>query len=83
MQTRLSNNLTKFNIIRKEQFGFRTKLSAEYTRYTLTNKILNAFNNKLMARGIFWLRVGSHSVNYDILLSKLLYYGIKGTEKAL
>jgi len=53
MQTRLSNNLTKFNIIRKEQFGFRTKLTTEYARYTLTNKILNAFNNKLMVGGIF------------------------------
>jgi type I site-specific restriction-modification system R (restriction) subunit len=53
MQTRLINNLTTFNIFRKEQFGFRTKLTAEYATYTLTNKILNAFNNKLMVGGIF------------------------------
>jgi hypothetical protein len=59
MQTRSSNNWTKFNIIRKEQYGYRTKLTTEYARYSLTNKILNAFNNKLMVRGIFWLRVGS------------------------
>jgi hypothetical protein len=45
MKTRLLNHLTKFNILTKGQFGFRTKLTTENATYTLTNKILNAFNN--------------------------------------
>jgi hypothetical protein len=40
MQTRLLNHLTKFNILTKEQFGFRTKLSTENTTYPLTTKCL-------------------------------------------
>jgi len=54
IQTRLSNSLTKFHIIRKEKFGFRTKLTTQHARYTLTTKILNAFSNKLMVGGIFY-----------------------------
>jgi hypothetical protein len=53
LDSRIYGSLTKFNVIRKEQFGFRTKLTTEYAIYTLTNKILNAFNNKLMVGGIF------------------------------
>ena len=40
-------------------------------------KILNAFNNKTMDGCIFCdLEKAFDSVNYDILLLKLLYYGI-------
>jgi hypothetical protein len=38
MQTRLLNNLTKCNILAKEQFGFRTKLTTENATYALTKK---------------------------------------------
>jgi hypothetical protein len=53
MKTRLLNHLTKFNILTKEKFGFRTKLTTENATYTFTNKILNAVNNKLMVGDIF------------------------------
>jgi len=67
MKTRLLYH-TKFNILTKEQFGFRTKLTTENATYTLTNKILNAFNNKLMVGGIFCdLEKAYDSVSYILL----------------
>jgi hypothetical protein len=53
MKIRLLNHLTKFDILTKKRFGFRTKRTIENATYTLTNKILNAFNNKLMVGGVF------------------------------
>jgi hypothetical protein len=80
MKTRLLNHLTKLNTLTEEHFGFRIKL----TTYTFTNKTSHAFNNKLMVRGIFCdLKKAFDSVSYDILLFKLIYYGIKGTNRAL
>jgi len=38
MQTRLLNHLTKCNILTKEQFGFRNKLTTENATYVLTTK---------------------------------------------
>jgi hypothetical protein len=38
MQARLLNHLTKCNILTKEQFGFRSKLTAENATYVLTTK---------------------------------------------
>jgi hypothetical protein len=37
-KTRLLNHLTKYNILTKEQFGFRTKLTTENATYALTTK---------------------------------------------
>ena len=47
--------------------------------YTLTKNILTALNNKLLVGGIFCdLQKPFNSVNYDIVLSKMEFYGISG-----
>ena len=68
-----SNNLLVGN-----QIGFRKGVATEDAIFKLTNVILNALHNKAMAGSIFCdLEKAFDSVNHDLLLSKLPYYGIK------
>jgi hypothetical protein len=61
------------------QFGFRKGIATEDVIFKLINETLNALNNKKMAGSIFCdLEKVFYSVNHDILLSKLPYYGING-----
>ena len=84
MQSRLLNHLNKLNILAKEQFGFRPKLTTDNAIFALTNEILNALNNKLIVGGIFCdIEKAFDSVNFEILLAKLQYYGIQGIDNDL
>jgi hypothetical protein len=42
-----------YDILAKEQFGFRPKLSTETASYNLINKVLTAINNKKKVGGFF------------------------------
>jgi len=66
------------------QSGFTKGTGTEDVIFKLTNEILNALNNKTMAGSIFCdLGKAFDSVNHEILLSKLPYYGISGKAKLL
>ena len=76
---RLYYHLTSNNILVKEQFGFRCNNSTEIAIYTLLNNILSHLNNNIIVGGLFCdLQNGFDCANYDILLSKIKFYGISG-----
>jgi hypothetical protein len=63
-----------------EQHGFRRKGSTETAIFDLTNNILQGLNDSKRVGGIFCdLTKAFDSVNHEILLMKLDFYGVRGT----
>jgi hypothetical protein len=84
MYKRLYYHLISNNILAKEQFGFRCNNSTEIAIYTLFNNILLSLNDKIKVGGIFCdLQKAFDCVNYNILLSKMKFYGISGAANTL
>jgi sarcosine oxidase/L-pipecolate oxidase len=78
--TRLLQHFANNNILPKEQFSFKSNSPTDKAIFKLLNEILNALSNKLMISGIFCdLEKAYDSVDHNILLSKLQYYGIMGS----
>jgi hypothetical protein len=76
---RINAYITLYKILVDEQYGFRDNTSTDNATYTLLLEIITALNNKQTVGGIFCdLRNAFDCVNYEILLQKLEFYGIKG-----
>ena len=76
---RLYSFLEKHECLYKLQFGFRSKHSTNHALINITESIRKALDSRKQACGIFVdLQKAFDTVNHNILLNKLHYYGIRG-----
>ena len=79
MYNRLENFLNETSQLYELQFGFRKRYSTNHALLSITEKIRESMDNKLFSCGVFIdLEKAFDTVNHDILLGKLEYYGIRG-----
>ena len=79
MYNRISKFIDKYDILFKNQYGFRKKHSTNLAVTELITKISQGIKNKEFTIGIFLdLSKAFDTVNHDILIHKLDYYGIRG-----
>ena len=68
-----------FYVLYDKQFGFRNKHSSNHALIEITEKIREALDKRQFVCGTFIdLQKAFDTVNHDIFLDKLNYYGIKG-----
>lgn len=71
--------LTHHNILSPRQFGFRPGHSTSHAVQNLVGEIVSGFDKNRNCMALFLdLRKCFDSCNYDIILSKLEHYGIRG-----
>ena len=79
MYNRIYNFLDKNNLIYSLQFGFRQKYSTSFALIHLTETLKQALDQGKYGCGIFVdLQKAFDTVDHNILLSKLNFYGIRG-----
>ena len=78
MQTRLVSYLERNNIIYEKQFGFKKK-STSLAVLDMYSKIVDSIEKRNYMCNVFLdFAKAFDTVNHDILISKLQYYGVRG-----
>ena len=68
-----------YNLLSPHQFGFRAKFSTEHAILDISEKLLSNLDKRLSTCAVFLdLAKAFDSVSHDILLRKLVRYGIRG-----
>jgi hypothetical protein len=79
MYTRIIDFIKRYNILYENQFGFQEGMSTEYAINALVNNIVQCLQNKETGYCILLdFAKAFDTVNHQILLKKLNYYGIRG-----
>lgn len=79
MSIRLYNYLSEHSLLASSQFGFRPKYSTELAVHQLCKSIYQAIDSKLFQISVFCdLTKAFDTISHEILLQKLLVYGIRG-----
>lgn len=77
IHSQLCNYFTESKLFFDNQYGFRTSHSTELAALELTDRLLNSMDNNQIPFAIFLdLSKAFDSINHEILLQKLKYYGI-------
>ena len=80
MYTRVIDFIKKFKLLYETQYGFQKGLSTEFAINSLLNNIIECMENKEVGFCILLdFAKAFDTVNHEILLDKLDYYGIRGT----
>ena len=80
MYDRLYDYLVTLQILYAFQFGFQKNKSTYMALISLTDTLIQALDNGNVCVGMFIdFRKAFDTVNDDILIDKLHYYGIRGT----
>ncbi len=81
VRDRVIEYLKRIKLLNTSQFGFRANHSTNHAIINLTETTLEGLENNLKVGGVYLdIAKAFDSVNFDILLSKLEYYGFRGTE---
>ena len=79
MQDRLNNFFIKNNILYEHQFGFQKGKSTTLAVLDMCERIIESFEKNEFACNVFLdFAKAFDTVNHDILISKLNFYGVRG-----